>query len=174
MKGDKYKIFWACLSLMVCLWSGIAMGQDTSPHMSFSNSLVEVTFALDDKPAQRQEDMFHTVMFYYITKDRIGMIRSEHHWANHGGGSKDPKAQEKAVQCTKLLKSLDQPKGLPESSNHILTVRYLDAGKTIERKFPINQVPTEVRETLILEGCPKNGEELKRLKFIQKLNERPR
>jgi len=148
----------------MCTW--IAAAEEKESRMSFSNNLAEVIFALDDLPTRGLPDTGHTVLIFYITKDRVGMGRSVYNWAEQGGHNADTNAVEKAAQCAKLLKSLDQPKELPESPNHIITVRGVDAGKIIEKRFPISHVPPEVHQILTIMGCGEEG--FKRLTFIQK------
>jgi hypothetical protein len=141
--------------------------------------LVEVAFALDDLP-EHGFKAGHTVLGFYITSDRIGMSRSIYNWAEQGGHTPDTNAAEKAAHCLKLLRTLQQPSvngaagwfnpytaaQLPQSPNHIVTVRGVDGSEVIERKFPISEVPSEIREILAIMGYPDAGGG--RLTFIKK------
>lgn len=151
------------LFLVLCLTIGLAAAQDKGRRMASSNYLAEAWFALDDRPARSGG---HTVVGFYIANGTVGMYRLIYNWANQGVHSPDTNAVEKAAECMKLLRALGQPNGLPESPNRILIIRCADGRETVERKFPIDQVPPEVRRILTIMGCGEEG--FKRLKFLQK------
>jgi hypothetical protein len=125
--------------------------------------LVEVSFVTDDKaPTER----FHTVVTLWISEKNRGSSRDSHSWARRGGYRADPQTLSKATMSLKLLKGLDEPKVLPESPSHIVTVRCAERGKWIVRRFPIDQVPEEVRQILTIMGF--EDAEFSRLTFPKK------
>ena len=132
---------------------------------SGDKDLVEVTFATDDKAPR---ESFHTVLTLFISEKRVGMRRDVFDWAHQGGYNSDTNALEKAAKCKKLMMALDQPKDLPDSPNQIVTVRCMDGEKIVVKKFPIERVPTEVHQMLILMGCSDESlSHMNRLKFIK-------
>jgi len=96
-------------------------------------------------------------------------VRSEafiYDWANQGSASIDPNIQTEAIECLKLLKALDQPKDLPEITNHIVTVEGLDGDNMLVRRFPIDRVPEEVHQMLAIMRF--RDTQFSRLKFVQR------
>jgi hypothetical protein len=133
------------------------------PGASGDKHLVNVVFALDDKP---ETEMFHTVVVLWISEKNRGTLRSIYNWAQQDGQGVDAETQQKSLKCAKILKALQQPDKLPESVNQIVTVKCLDGDKTLVKKFPIDRVPFEVRDILTIMGF--RDEEFSRLKFIKK------
>jgi hypothetical protein len=123
--------------------------------------LVEVAFATDDR-AENQTG--HTIILLWMSETKTGMYRQIYNWATQGGSSPDADTLKKAAECLKLLKQIEQPKKLPESPNDVVTVRCLDGDDMIVKKFPIDQVPSEVHQILAVMGFGDDS----RLKFIQK------
>ena len=149
---------------ILCFWAFLAFGDDKSaPASTADKHLVDVIFALDDKPTNQ---MFHIVVNFWISEKNKGMDRFVYNWAVQGGSSADSNTQEEATKCMKLLRVIDQPKNLPESPNEIVTVECVDGDKTLIKRFLISQVPTEVHEILTIMAVPDGA--MKRLKFIQK------
>jgi hypothetical protein len=136
----------AVLISTLCAW--LAVADEPQPHMGFSNRLAEVVFALDDLPTGGLPDGGHTVLVFYITDHTVGFGRSIYNYAEQGGGSDDTNSVAMAAECASLLRTLVQPKGVPESPNHIITARAVDGGKVIERKFSIHRVPPEIHRIL--------------------------
>ena len=156
--------------IILFLLCGSLYGADTnsaSPTTTSSTSapkrLVEVVFAADDMAPTQS---FHTVILLSVSSNWRASQRFIYNWAAQGGGSPDTNAMEEATTCLKLLKPLDQPKNLPESPNHIVTVSCLDGDAMLEKRFPIDQVPDEVHQMLAVMGF--RDDQFGRLKFIQK------
>jgi len=120
------------------------------PGAAGDKHLVEVIFALDDKPATQR---FHTVVTLWISEKSRGRTRFVYNWAVQGGEGPDTNTTAKAAQCLELLRTVDQPKDLPESENEIVTVRCRDGDKMLVKKFPRHKVPLEVHELLTVMGC---------------------
>ena len=78
----------------------------------------------------------------------------------------------KAEESLKLLRPLAQPEVLPESTNSIVTVRYLDGEELVEKKFPDDQVPDDVHRVFAIMGFTDN-EFVGRLTFIQSPGQPP-
>ena len=74
----------------------------------------------------------------------------------------DDEAQQKAETCLPLLASTTQPRELPSDPRRVVTVRWFDGW--IERKFPIEEVPAQIRELLLTMGF--RNEDFRRLTFI--------
>jgi hypothetical protein len=156
--------------IILNLMCGLLYGAETNNlstgktnSLSAPRTLIEVIFANDDRePTQT----FHTVIALVITDHNRGNYRFVYNWAAQGGSSPEPDAVKKTAECLKLLKSLDQPKKLPESQNHIVSVRCLDGDKLLELRFPIDQVPDEVHHILAIMGF--SDDQFNRLNFIQK------
>lgn len=154
------------LNLMGCSLYG---AETNSPSPGTTNSLsapqrlVEVVFANDDRAPT---ETFHTVISLIITDHNRGNYRFVYNWAVQGGSSPDTNSVKKIGECLQLLKPLDQPKDLPESPNHIVTVRCIDGDDKLERHFSIDEVPDEVHHMLAIMGF--SDDQFSRLKFIQK------
>lgn len=127
------------------------------------NELFAVIFSTDDKAPT---EMFHTVVRLSLTHTKQQMTRYVHSWAVQGGSRPDSNTKTKAEECIRILKSIDQPKILPESPNKIVTVRGLDGGNLVSKKFPIDHVPAEIYQIITIMGF-RDDNQLKRLTFIQ-------
>jgi hypothetical protein len=145
-----------------CLSVWLIYGQNESP---LSQPLVGITFALYDHPRPHIPGQGQTFVSYSITKSGVGWSQ----WVENGGAKsshvRDTNAVEKAAQSVRLLESLAQPEHLPESSSQILTARWFEGDRVMEKKFPIDQVPSEVREVLLTMRC--SEQDFKRLTFIR-------
>ena len=149
--------------IIFILLCGSLHAADTTNTPSSDKRFIEVIFAQDDKPPTQAG---HIVMVLWISETSRGSERHVYSGAHQGGSSLEPDTCIKATESMKLLKVLDEPKDLPESPNQIVTVRYLDGSEMIAKRFPIDQVPSEVHQILTLMGF--RDEEFSRLKFIQK------
>jgi hypothetical protein len=149
--------------IVLIMFCGSLYAADPTNSAPADKHLVEVTFAMDDKPPTQ---MFHIVLTLYISEHNRGSQRDVYNWAHQGGYGPDPDTQKKATECIRLVKSLDEPNELPDNPNQIVTVRCADGDKTIIKKFPIDQVPSEVHQVLTIMGF--RDEEFSRLKFIKK------
>jgi hypothetical protein len=102
---------------------------------------------MDDKPPTQD---FHVILAFYISEHKRGFWRHIHNWAHQGGDATDPEAPKKAAECTSMLKSLEEPNELPGDPNQIVVVKYVDGDKTIIKKFPLNSVPFEIYQVLMV------------------------
>jgi hypothetical protein len=162
--------------IILALFCGSLYGADTNNlSSSATNSspapklLVEVIFAGDDMaPTQT----FHTVVSLSISGNNYrGEYQSIYNWAVHGGGSTDTNTLKENAECLKLLRPLDQPTELPETPNHIVTVRCLDGDNMLVKMFPIDRVPDEVHQMLAIMGF--RDDQFSRLTFIQRPGQLP-
>jgi hypothetical protein len=64
-----------------------------------------------------------------------------------------------------LLKALEEPRTLPESLNRVVTVRCADGDKWIAKRFPIDRVPAEVHQVLMILGF--DDKDFGRLTFVK-------
>jgi hypothetical protein len=124
--------------------------------------LVEVRYALDDKPPT---GMFHAVRILWLTPIQRGASISYHNWASHGYRGIDDEAETKAAKCAQLLKAALQPTVLPTNPNQILTVGAMVDGKWVTKKFPIDKLPDETRKILTTLGI--YDEDMRRFRFIE-------
>jgi len=137
--------------IILVLFCGSLYAADTTNSIPTDRRLVEVIFAGDDKPPTT---MFHEVDYLWISEKNRGEDRDYYSWADHGGMSPDADTQKEAAECRKLLKTIDEPKQLPDSPNKIVTVRCADGDTTIVKRFPVDAVPAEVHQILIIMGFP--------------------
>ena len=152
--------------LVICACTRFAVAEEQMPGAAGDSHLVEVTFALDDKPATQD---FHEVVTLWISERSRGRTCFVYNWAVQGGQGPDTNTAAKAAQCLKLMRAINQPKDLPESEDEIVTVRCRDGDKTLVKKFPMQKVPPEVHELLTIMGCKEA--EFGRLKFVRKVAE---
>jgi hypothetical protein len=124
--------------------------------------LVEVIFADDDKPPTQ---MFHTIVTLWMSENDRGLDRDVYSWAHQGGSSPDSNTRKKATESLSLLKALEEPRTLPQSPNRIVTVRCADGDKWIAKRFPIDRVPAEVHQILMILGF--DDKDFSRLTFIK-------
>jgi hypothetical protein len=94
-----------------------------------------------------------TVVVSWISKSHRGPYQSVYNWAMQGGPVADSDDLKKAAECLELLKPLRQPEDLPASPSQIVTVRCFDGQNTLEKRFPIDQIPSEIHQILDLMGC---------------------
>lgn len=148
--------------ILLALLCNSVFAADPTNSVNGYKHLVEVSFAADDRPPHQ---MFHEVDILWISEKYIGADRDYYSWADHGSFGPDTSTSEKAAKCRKLLKTIDEPKQLPDSPNKIVTVKYTDGDKTIVKKFPIDAVPSEIHQTLSIMGFPDSA--FDRLKFVK-------
>lgn len=125
--------------------------------------LVEVFFARGDEPPAK---VIRDLVFFYIAERSRGKVLINLVLGGRGESSPDPEALNKAAECRKIIKTVDEPKQLPVFTNQIVTVRCIDGDAIIIKRFPIDAVPIEVRQILTIMGF--DDEDFRRLKFIQK------
>jgi hypothetical protein len=163
-----------CLLLTVWLWATAALGARRQLQGQ-GRSLIEVEYALDDKATNQTG---HVIVTYWISDKGCGMTRDVYDWAVQGGFTTDANAQEKANKCRELIRALPQPQNLPDLESHIVTAKCLGPPEAILRRFPIDRVPSAIREVLLLTEQVKTNETgdvtelpytnaLARLTFIQ-------
>ena len=138
------------------------------------HKLVEVTFTADVEGDYKEVDSY-TILKGSIQKGQHFYGKYPHPIQaspfSHGTPGSfhvvrpDTNALEKAEESLKLLRPLAQPTGLPESTNRIVTVRYLDSEELVEKKFPVDQVPDEVHHVFAIMGFTDIN--FRRLTFIQ-------
>jgi len=160
-KAGKEKVM--KIIIIFILLCGSLHAADTTNSLSSDRRLVEVSFTKDDKSTSQSG---HIVTVLWISEKSRGLDRHVYSWAHQGFVAPDTDNSQKAAESLKLLETLDEPKDLPASPNQIVTVRCLAGGDTIAKRFPIDQVPSEVHQILTLMGF--RDEEFSRLKFIQK------
>lgn len=153
--------FATLLLLLICNRANAA--GEARANLEGTNHLVDVRFAMDDKPAH---ETFHTVIDQWLTASSSGGRAKAYDWAIMGGENPDALGKEKAAKCLQILKRLDQPTNLPNDPNQILTVKCKDGDEILERKFSIRQVPASIRELLSLIGI-KRTEEFDRFTFVE-------
>lgn len=128
-----------------------------------SKRLVEVSFSDNDLNDPQSSQLWVTL---YISERERGGVRES--WSGIDGKSyvwshPEFEAQQKAKRCLSLLASTAQPQALPEDPRRVLTVRWAEGW--IERRFPIDRVPAQIRDILLTVGfCDEN---FKRLTFFQ-------
>ena len=145
--------------LMLCGSLYAADSTDLGPN---DKRIVEVTFAIDDKPPTQRH---HTVMTLWLSGQNRGSARDIRSYAYQGAWQPDPDTHKKAAESLKLLRALDEPKNLPDSPNQIVTVRCADGEKWLVKRFPIDKVPVEVHQILTIMGFL--DESFSRLTFIK-------
>ncbi|WP_093288071.1 hypothetical protein [Verrucomicrobium sp. GAS474] len=114
-----------------------------------ATNLVEVSFAVDDKGAT---EAGYTIYVFWMSKENVGFTRFIWDWAVQGGKGPELDSSNKAAECLKLLKALDQSKVMPISSNQIIAVRVREGDAILSRHFPIESIPFNVRQIMILLG----------------------
>lgn len=105
-------------------------------------------------------------MTFWLSEENRGVDHDVYDWAVQGASGHDPDTRKKAEESLKLLRAMGEPKVLPDSPNQIVTVRCADGDTWLVKRFPIDKVPTEVRQILTFMGV--RDEELNRLTFIKK------
>ncbi|HWB60587.1 MAG TPA: tetratricopeptide repeat protein [Chthoniobacteraceae bacterium] len=88
----------------------------------------------------------------WISEKRKGSTRDIPGQAALEVSQDDPNALQEAAECLKLLKSVEQPKELPDDPRRIVTVRCADGDAIVVKRFPAGNVPQEVRGMLLAMG----------------------
>jgi hypothetical protein len=138
----KIEMLTKCFVLLFLL-CGSSFATDTTNSISGEKNLVEVTFTSDERDG--------TVSTFFMSETRFGSGSINDYTGFSGGaGGPNPDADTRAKRCMALLKKLNEPHDLPASPSDIVTVKCSSEGEALEKKFPYDRVPAEVKQILAI------------------------
>ena len=150
------------IAVILLFFPALSFSKDAITPAASDKHLVEVNYFHYLSTAAMPRYIEVTV---YLSEHFRGEISDDPMWARQGGAVGDDDTKRKAAECKKIIQTLVEPQKLPETPARIVTIRCADDDKWIVRRFPIDQVPTAVRQILVIMGFP--DERLKHIPFAQ-------
>jgi hypothetical protein len=141
---------------ILCLLAVFLAGCDNSGRESRDKYLVEVSYSFPRKQIRLNREPPFEVAFVectlFMSKEYAGSIVDDPGWGRRQTRGRFQDNTPKASACFALLKSIEEPKALPESPTEIVTVTCKDGTQLLVRRFPRAALPNEVRKILTTMG----------------------